>query len=378
MPVAPDAGALELAERETYSAAMREFIEGDPAAALVEIEPLTRREPWYVPAHVLYQDSLVEGGHADAIRLWYGSEAELETDDAARVLLAGRVAERARGAREIAYRRAVELDSDSPWPSLALAYELTRAAREIAERSVLAADEGYPAESDAAKLRALELHGEAARLTADLLVGHPALADVHAAAAEVALTLGVAAGDRESVRAARGHAERATRLDPGHPRWWALLARVRREMIDDVGAELALLKALDLAPDDAGLLASLGRVLLDLGRPGEARDALMEARSLREDDPVIAADLGVAFHRVGEFEDAVRELERAARLDPADPRSVEALALVQLDAGHLEAAAEAARAYLRRGGKDRASAERILRELGEIDAGADVVLPPPR
>jgi len=368
MPAAPNAAILAASEREAYGVAMRAFIDDDPAAAIAEIEPLTRREPWYVPAHVLYQDSLRAHGLAAQAREWYASEVAIDPDDAARVLLAGRVTDRADGRREAAYRRAADLDPSSPWPVLALAYELTRAARDAAEGAISLGDGGYPMEAATERARAGDLHEEAQRLAADLLAAHPLIADAHAAAAEVALGLGVAVGDRESVRAALGHAERATELDPALPRWFALLARVRRELIDDAGAESALRKALVLDPDDPELLASLGRVLLDLGRPEDARDALLAARSAREDDLVIATDLGVAWHRSGDLQQAVRELERAARLAPNDPRPLEALALVHLDAGNSELAGIAAREYLERGGTDRSSAERILRELEGDDA----------
>jgi Flp pilus assembly protein TadD len=372
MPVAPEGAALTPDERDAYSTALRALIEGEPDAALAGVMPLTRREPWYVPAHVLYQDALTAQGHRAAAVRWYAAEAEIGATDAARVLLAGRLAPRDERRREAAYRRAAELDPDSPWPALALAYELTRSAREDATRTVTEADRGYLAEAAAAEERARAEHAEAQEIASRLLASHPQMAEVHAAAAEVALTYGLAAGDRERIEAARGYAETAAALDPGRPRWLVLAARVHRELIDDQSAAKALEQALQLAPDDPGLHASLGRVLLDLGRAEEARDALATARAGRPDDAAIATDLGVAYHRTGQLEESVEELERAARLAPADPRPIEALALVHLDAGDLGRAADAAREYLRRGGPDRAGAERILRQLGRAE------LPPPR
>ncbi len=372
LPLAPDADVLDESERESYAAAMRALIEADPASALAEIEALTAREPWYVPAHVLNQDALAAQGNSERAQEFYTSQAKLHDVDAARVLLAGRVARRDEGVREAAYRRAVDLDPVSPWPTVALVYELARVARTAAAAAVRFADDGYPARAADEEARASRAHGEADRLVSDLLRGHPSLADAHGVAAEVEMSH----GGRESVRNALEHAERATELDPGLPRWFALLARVRRELIDDTGAERALLQALELAPDDPDLLASLGRVLLDLGRPTDARDALLTARAGRPNDAVIATDLGVAHHRSGEFRDAVRQLEHATRLDTQDPRAVEALALVYLDAGNREAASAAVDEYLARGGASRASAERILRELGGGASGGDAGAPP--
>jgi Flp pilus assembly protein TadD len=367
LPVAPDSAALTATERAAYGSALQAFSRAEPQAALTAVSPLTELQPWYVPAHVVYQDALVELGHRDEVSAWYRAQAELESGDAAHVLLAARLDGREAGRREQGYRRAFELDSASPWPAVALVYELTRVARDRAVESVRLADTGYPVEAAETEERAREVQRETEAILAQLLAAHADLADVQAAAANSALTVAVATGARDSLHIALEHAERATQLDPGTPRWFALLARVRRELIDDAGAETALRQALDLDPDDPLLLASLGRVLLDRGRPEEARDALALATSALPDDAIIATDLGVAYHRTRAFDLAVAELGRV------DPRPLEALALVELEIGDAAAAAAAVHEYLRRGGSDRSSAERILRELQR-----DVELPAPQ
>lgn len=368
----PEAERLDERGRAAYQAAVAEWIADDAEGAREALAELRALEPWFVPAHVLWQDAGKLLGKHEEMAAWYASEAQRRPDDAARVLLAGRLAPRAGDGREQAYRRAAALDPASPWPSLALAFELDRRAFAAYEASIELADDGFLEDSSAQRDLAANLHAESQELSELVVARHPGLPDACAGAAEVFLTRGAALGERPTMLRALELAARAVELDPGNPSRHALLARVRRELIDDPGAEEALRRALELDPGDPDLLASLGRVLLDLGRADEARDALRRAFRRRPEDPVIAADLGVAAHRLGDLETARERLTLAAQLDPHDPRPLEALALVQLERGDGAAARKALREYLARGGADRQWAEAIL---AEEPAGADVPRP---
>jgi Tfp pilus assembly protein PilF len=359
----PEAERVGPSGETRYRAAVRAWIADDAAAALTELEPLRTVEPWYVPAHTLWQDAALSLGRADEVRSWYGAQARERPQDAARVLLAGRVTPREGGAREEAYRTAVGLDPEAPWPRLALSHELNQLALEAFVRAVARADDGFAEESAAENDAAAAYHEESRELADQLVEQFPDLADVAAGAAHVLLTRGAALGERGTLQRALELAERAVELDEAHPARHALLARVRRELIDDAGAEESLRRALELDPGDGILLAGLGRVLIDLGRPDEARDVLLQAQSARPDDPAVAVDLGVAAHRDGDLDDARLHLERGAALAPDDPRPLEALALVEIERGDRAAARRALRGYLERGGEDRVWAENTLADL---------------
>ncbi len=377
----PDADRLDASQRDAYRAALAAWIVGDAEATRAQLAALIAIEPWYVPAHTLEQDALAALGERRPMLVRYRAEVAAHPGDAARVLLAGRLAddpaelvpaagngEREPSAREVAYRRAHRLDPASPWPTIALSFELNRAALAIFERSVELADRGYPDDASAERGRAERLHEESRVLAEQVVAEYPALAEAHAGAAEMLMTRGSALGERDTLLHALGLAERAAELDPANPARFVLIARIRRQLIDDPGAEVALRRALELDDDDPDLLAGLGRVLLDLGRPEQARDALRRARRERPRDLEINVDLGVAEQRMGDLDAAVQRLEWAAGLDASDPRPLEALALVEMERGDRASARRALREYLLRGGEDRAWAAATLEELAAEDA----------
>ncbi len=314
---------------EAYAAAVGALNFGEPEEAVSAIADLVLVEPWWVPAHVVHQDALALSGRSDFAREFYGAQAEAHRDDARRVLLDARLRPAGDSSREAGYRRAVELAPESPWPTLALAFELARAAQTGARSAVERADTGDA--EGAARLRSLGSArlDEALSLAASAAERWPYLAESHSVHAEALLAAGTVRRDRAAVRSSLTAAERAVELDPGNPRRHARLARVRRELIDDTGAEEALRSALRLSPQSADLQAGLGRVLLDLGRPAEALDVLSAAAAARPSDAEIVADLGVALHRVGDPVGAEAALARAAAIDPGDERIQVSLRIVR-------------------------------------------------
>ncbi len=77
-------------------------------------------------------------------------------------------------------------------------------------------------------------------------------------------------------------------------------------------------RAIDLLPDDAAILDSMGWVKYRLGQYEESLDSLRRAYDVSPDDE-IAAHLSEVLWEVGEHEEATRVLERAAEDHPGSP-----------------------------------------------------------
>ena len=116
-------------------------------------------------------------------------------------------------------------------------------------------------------------------------------------------------------------------------------ARVR----EDWGAAAELLnRALDIAPEDAGVLLTLGLVRHAAGDPDGAIDAFTRGLAADPDQPVARVNLGMVRAAAGDDAGAVREYEAAIALNP-----YEAMAYVNLGNLHLRAGntAQAIRVY---------------------------------
>lgn len=84
-------------------------------------------------------------------------------------------------------------------------------------------------------------------------------------------------------------------------------------------AEQDFRKALELKPDDPGVMNYLGYSYLDRGENlAEARRLIEKAYEGNPNDGYITDSLGWAMYVMGEFEEAVVQLERAVELAPAD------------------------------------------------------------
>jgi tetratricopeptide (TPR) repeat protein len=84
-------------------------------------------------------------------------------------------------------------------------------------------------------------------------------------------------------------------------------------------AETDLLAAMQLRPDDPGLLNYLAFSWADQGiNLDRARTMLERAVQLVPDDGAIVDSLGWVMYRAGDFDDAVKQLERAVSLDAND------------------------------------------------------------
>ncbi|MBR9807237.1 MAG: tetratricopeptide repeat protein [Alphaproteobacteria bacterium] len=110
--------------------------------------------------------------------------------------------------------------------------------------------------------------------------------------------------------------------EAGRQDWRLLFARglAREEMGRWPEAEMDMVEAMALNPNDAALLNALGYAYVDRGRNLDtAIDMIRKAAEIEPDSGFILDSLGWAHYRLGRYEMAVRYLERAVELEPGDP-----------------------------------------------------------
>jgi Flp pilus assembly protein TadD len=78
-------------------------------------------------------------------------------------------------------------------------------------------------------------------------------------------------------------------------------------------------RAVALRPRDPASVALLGGILVEAGRPVEARKVLAPLREVTEPDPDVLIAEGMALARLGRPAEALAVFEAARRLDPHNP-----------------------------------------------------------
>ena len=201
------------------------------------------------------------------------------------------------------YARAVEAGDERAQVLGPLAYNLRRTGRlaeaeEVLERSVALHPEHAPALVDLAATKiALGKIAEGERLHLHALELRSELLQPRLALGRLALERGVYLRDRgeddaagEFLAEALRWAEGAYGLAPGSNEAAGLLAAVREELGDYLGAYELWKRRAHEAPLDPGARVALARLALELGRRNEARRWLEEARSL---EPGLAVPEGL-------------------------------------------------------------------------------------
>jgi tetratricopeptide (TPR) repeat protein len=125
---------------------------------------------------------------------------------------------------------------------------------------------------------------------------------------------------REAVNAYDKALERIKLLKTRH--WTLLYARgISLERSNQwPKAEIDLLKALELRPEQPYVLNYLGYSWIDKGLNLDRAQAMIgKAASLRPNDGYVIDSLGWGYYKLGKYEKAVIELERAIELRPQDP-----------------------------------------------------------
>jgi tetratricopeptide (TPR) repeat protein len=125
--------------------------------------------------------------------------------------------------------------------------------------------------------------------------------------------------------------------DPaGNPAAYYYFGKSLFESEDDISAEQAFKKGLDLKPDMKGANFYLGNIYLRMERSPEAVAAFEKERDLSPDSDTVHYNLGLAYAESGQDDKAMASFEQSALLDPMKPE-----AFMQMAAIH-EKRAEAA------------------------------------
>jgi tetratricopeptide (TPR) repeat protein len=110
------------------------------------------------------------------------------------------------------------------------------------------------------------------------------------------------------------------RPEPKHWTYWYARGTSYERLKNWPAAEVDLLRALQLAPDQPLVLNYLGYSWIDQNRNLKQGLAMIEkAVAAKPDDGYIVDSLGWAHFRLGNYREAVRHLERAVELRPEDP-----------------------------------------------------------
>ena len=149
------------------------------------------------------------------------------------------------------------------------------------------------------------------------LAEYQAAADLESTNAEWQADLGAAyaaTGDPESALASF---QKATVFAPDNARYWSLLALFCADHdshVLDIGLPAAR-QAVQLAPNDAQALHSLGWSLAQAGRLSAAAGALLEATLLDPSSSAAHLHLAQTYLRLGDQKSALVELQLAFQMD---------------------------------------------------------------
>jgi Flp pilus assembly protein TadD len=116
------------------------------------------------------------------------------------------------------------------------------------------------------------------------------------------------------------------------------------ELSDFEGAVESYTRALEIEPNSAVVLGSIGSVYYKLGRYREAKESYQRALEVEPNQPDTEKNLGVTLASMEEYEQAIEHLREAAERDPALFDVHRALGAVLEQAGRLD---EALQAYSR-------------------------------
>lgn len=146
---------------------------------------------------------------------------------------------------------------------------------------------------------------------------------------------------------ARAYCARCLALDPGHLAAKGLEASVMISQGLYTEAERSLRTLTEGVHPDAALLHNLGVALFHQGRWSESLGALRRAADQGLQDRTNVLYTAHALHRLGEVAEALRLCEQWLARHP-DPRLEAYLAILEMDDGQMEKAAQRARALLRK------------------------------
>jgi len=194
-------------------------------------------------------------------------------------------------------------------------------------------------------------------------------------------------GGTEELVLVRKHAERAVEIDPAFVPAWVLLAmvylnrmgfRLSKEEAHPL-ARNALERAIQLDPDNPGVLLQLAELFRGEHRKVEALELFKKARSLDRDTP--QCDYATLLLTMGKVDEALRELELCNANDPENVSHAFYYAAALYGAGQMSDAIDQFKKSLVIVGDGflsdaiRAAFAGALVQAGDIEAGREVLQP---
>jgi len=135
-------------------------------------------------------------------------------------------------------------------------------------------------------------------------------------------------------------ATRATEVSPAAAGAWVQLARTEKAVGHTDGTLRAMLRAADLLPDSAYILATVGYGYINLNRIREAVPPLQRAARFSPNDFLIQSQLGFCLLSVGQTDTAIEHLRAGSKLNPNYAPVWEHLGLAYIKQGRHRQAVE--------------------------------------
>ena len=129
---------------------------------------------------------------------------------------------------------------------------------------------------------------------------------------------------------ARRCMERSLEIDEARPGGWLLLATICGNLADEVAAEHAYLKALDLDPMLQDAAFGLGILYFRQQRFEAAAEQFRLVVKTGTDNKFVYVCLGKSLHLIGAFSEAAAAYAVAVKAGPAGPQLLQSLALLRL------------------------------------------------
>jgi tetratricopeptide (TPR) repeat protein len=144
--------------------------------------------------------------------------------------------------------------------------------------------------------------------------------------------------EREDFVGAERALQRVQEIAPNDQSAWGSLGQLHVKAGSPDKAIAAYERALSLAPEDYDANFDLGIVHLEAGRTEQAIQRLAVAARVRPEAPAAHFNLGNAFVAAGRLSEAISSFERAKELDTGAVRTINNLANAQFQAGAVEQA----------------------------------------
>ena len=135
-------------------------------------------------------------------------------------------------------------------------------------------------------------------------------------AAADAFSSGQYAFNHGDLAEARSQLERAAKLAPASATAWILLGRTYLRLDDNLRAEEAFRKVIQLKPQDEWGYNNLGVALMNQDKLDEAKQSFQKQIEIAPKESLAYRNLGRLFLKQGNYPEATKNMEMAAELDP--------------------------------------------------------------